>query len=87
MLWKDMNYNGLKTGTTRTAGAWLVSNYETDWLNLIVIILNANSDASRWEDTDKLKDWAIDRLNSVEEYLEGLNKGNKSSSNSTTTTS
>lgn len=25
MLGKDLNYNGLKTGTTRTAGAWLVS--------------------------------------------------------------
>lgn len=72
-----MNYNGLKTGTTKTAGAWLVSNYETDWLNLIIIVFNSSSDSNRWEDTDKLKDWAIGRLNSVEEYLESINKGEK----------
>ena len=87
MIWRDVNYNGLKTGTTKAAGAWLVTNYETDWLNLIFIILSSNSDANRWEDTDKLKDWAIDRLNSVEEYLEGMNKQNKSLSNGTTATS
>jgi len=77
MLGKDLNYNGLKTGTTRTAGACLVSNYETDWLNLIIIVLNSNSDSTRWEDTEKLKNWAIDRLNSVEEYLENLNQSDK----------
>ena len=77
LLWKDINYNGLKTGTTKTAGACLVSNYETECLNLIIIVFNWNNDTSRWEDTDKLKDWAIDRLNSVEEYLESINKGGK----------
>mmetsp|Transcript_2189 Transcript_2189/g.2525 ORF Transcript_2189/g.2525 Transcript_2189/m.2525 type:complete len:226 (-) Transcript_2189:149-826(-) len=30
MLNKDSHYNGLKTGTTRSAGACLVANFETD---------------------------------------------------------
>ena len=40
MLNKSSYYNGLKTGTTKTAGCWLVSKYQifslTDW-NLSVI--------------------------------------------------
>ena len=51
-----------------------MANYETECLNLIVIVLNSNSDSNRWDDISKLKEWAIDRLNSVEEYLESLNK-------------
>lgn len=38
-----------------------------------MVVLNSSNDVNRWEDTKKLKNWAIDRLNSVEEYLESLN--------------
>lgn len=47
-----------------------------------MIVLNSSSDIHRWEDTEKLKNWAIDRLNSVEEYLESLNKQDREDINS-----
>jgi len=39
---------------------------------LIIITLNSSNDSTRWQDANKLKEWAIDRLNSVEEYLESV---------------
>ncbi len=68
-LWTNSNqllnidgYLGMKTGTTRPAGACLVSFGERDNQKLITIVLGATSSDARYTDTRNLFRWAWNEL-------------------------
>ena len=68
LLWKNTNkllsiedYSGVKTGTTRAAGACLVSTGQRNGDSLIVVVLGASSSPARYADTRNLFRWAWKR--------------------------
>ena len=65
MSWKNTNqllgaegYDGVKTGTTRAAGACLVASGRRDKDHLIVVVLGSTAGDGRYEDARKLFGWA-----------------------------
>jgi serine-type D-Ala-D-Ala carboxypeptidase (penicillin-binding protein 5/6) len=54
----DLGYTGIKTGMTPTAGHCLVALGEKDGRGLLVVVLGASSDESRYADTRNLFRWA-----------------------------
>jgi len=67
--WRNTNqllriegYGGVKTGTTRAAGACLVSYGERDDRSLFTVVLGASSSDSRYTDTRNLFRWAWNEL-------------------------
>ncbi len=65
LLWKNTNrllaiegYGGVKTGTTRAAGACLASMSERDGKRLLLVVLGAQSSAARYVDSRNLYRWA-----------------------------
>lgn len=68
LSWKNTNkllgdegYDGVKTGTTRTAGACLVASGHREQDHLIVVILGSAAGDGRYEDARKLFRWAWER--------------------------
>lgn len=64
-LWTNTNrllsiegYLGMKTGTTRNAGACLVTLAERDGKSLVAVVLGATSSDARYTDTRNLLRWA-----------------------------
>ena len=57
-LLKKEGYDGVKTGTTKSAGCCLVSSCRRDDDHLICVVLGATSDKARWADTESLMKWA-----------------------------
>ena len=71
--WRNTNqllgidgYLGIKTGTTRAAGACLVSCGRRNGRELIVVVLGASSSAARYSDTRNLYRWAWRQQQSAE---------------------
>ncbi len=69
VVWTNTNrlleidgFSGVKTGTTRPAGACLVSTGERDGRALIVVVLGAPSSDSRYIDSRNLYRWAWRQL-------------------------
>ena len=69
LLWKNTNelleidgYHGVKTGTTRAAGACLVSYADRDDRQLIVVVLGSTSADARYVDARNLYRWAWQQL-------------------------
>ncbi len=69
VLWKNTNqlleidgFSGIKTGTTRAAGACLVSFGSRNGRNLIVVTLGSTSPDGRYVDTRNLFRWAWRQL-------------------------
>lgn len=61
-LLKTKGYSGVKTGTTRAAGACLVSLGERDGRELILVVLGSASSAGRYVDSRNLYRWAWQQL-------------------------
>ncbi|MCA8998737.1 MAG: serine hydrolase [Planctomycetaceae bacterium] len=68
-LWTNTNrllniagYHGMKTGTTKAAGACLVSLGERDGRQLVVIVLGSSSSDARYTDTRNLFRWGWQTL-------------------------
>ena len=66
--WKNMNrllgtegYIGIKTGTTTSAGACLVSSSRREGVELILVVLNSNNRLGRYVDSRNLYRWAFHR--------------------------
>jgi serine-type D-Ala-D-Ala carboxypeptidase (penicillin-binding protein 5/6) len=57
-LLEDASCNGVKTGTTRAAGACLVASEHRGADHLIVVVLGSTNGDGRYEDARKLFDWA-----------------------------
>lgn len=55
LLWKG--FNGVKTGTTVTAGRCLSASYKEERIYLIIVVLGCKNEYHRWEDVVKLKDF------------------------------
>ena len=55
-------YRGVKTGTTRAAGACLVSQGSRDGRSLLVVVLGSSSSDARYADTRNLFRWAWQQL-------------------------
>ena len=71
VLWKNTNqlleiqgYQGVKTGTTRAAGACLVSCGERNGRELVVVVLGATSGDARYVDSRNLYRWAWRQIES-----------------------
>ncbi|MCP4193942.1 MAG: hypothetical protein GY768_25310 [Planctomycetaceae bacterium] len=65
LLWKNTNrlleidgYAGVKTGTTRAAGACLVSTAQRNGRQLVLVVLGSSSSDARYADTRNLYRWA-----------------------------
>lgn len=65
LTWKNTNqllskdgYDGVKTGTTRAAGACLIASGHKGADHLIVVILGSTAGEGRYEDARKLFSWA-----------------------------
>lgn len=68
LRWKNTNkllgdegYDGVKTGTTRAAGACLIASGHREQDHLIVVILGSAAGEGRYEDARKLFRWAWER--------------------------
>jgi len=53
---------GIKTGTTEAAGNCLVASATRDGINLICVVFNASSDASRYSDAKKLMEYGFSQF-------------------------
>lgn len=54
LLWRNDWVDGIKTGHTDTAGYCLVASGQKDGMRLISVVMGANSDSARIEETNKL---------------------------------
>ncbi len=54
LLWRNPSVDGLKTGSTDSAGYCLVASATKDNLRIISVVLGADSDANRAEQSNKL---------------------------------
>lgn len=66
LLWRG-GYNGLKTGITQTAGPCLAASYKNDITeeHYIIVVLNSRSMDHRWNEVNKLKQWASARIKKI----------------------
>lgn len=62
----NKGFNGIKTGTTNTAGLCLAASCNTQTAKLIIIVLACKGQYHRWQDVVELKDWALNKLDSQE---------------------
>ncbi|MEW4528060.1 serine hydrolase [Maioricimonas sp. JC845] len=62
LLGLDLGYDGIKTGTTRSAGRCLLSTGVREGKRLIVVVLGADSGSARYTDTRNLYRWAWRQL-------------------------
>lgn len=54
LLHQDSRYQGVKTGTTTSAGEVLISRYRTEERDIVVVVMQSRD---RYTDTDNLMDW------------------------------
>ena len=74
-VWKNTNqllglnvgYDGIKTGTTRSAGRCLMASGVRNGKRLHVITLGSDSTESRWSDSQSLFEWAWKELDKKED--------------------
>lgn len=62
LLTLGLGYDGMKTGSTRSAGRCLIASGHRDERHLIVVMLGADSVKARWTDTRNLFRWAWQNL-------------------------
>jgi D-alanyl-D-alanine carboxypeptidase (penicillin-binding protein 5/6) len=68
-VWENTNqllgsngFDGVKTGTTMTAGSCLVASGHRDSRHLITVVLGSKENEDRYADTRALFDWAVKNL-------------------------
>ena len=68
LKWENTNkllgqgFSGVKTGTTKSAGPCLCTNYKIGGESIVTTILNSRTSESRWIEATKLTHWAIQNL-------------------------
>ena len=73
LLWQDDAIDGIKTGSTKTAGFCLVSSGMKDQTRLIAVTLNSNSKKSRLTDNRRLLDYGFRYFRTKKIVTEGQN--------------
>jgi D-alanyl-D-alanine carboxypeptidase (penicillin-binding protein 5/6) len=71
LLWLDPNVDGVKTGYTEGAGYCLIASAKRGERRLISVVLGANSDAARMQESQKLLNYGFQFFDSVRLYEKG----------------
>jgi D-alanyl-D-alanine carboxypeptidase (penicillin-binding protein 5/6) len=71
LLWLDPNVDGLKTGYTENAGFCLVASAKRGTRRLLSVVLGANSDSGRAQESQKLLNYGFQFYDSVKLYDKG----------------
>ncbi|AWB34587.1 D-alanyl-D-alanine carboxypeptidase family protein [Orrella marina] len=66
LLWADPSVDGMKTGHTDAAGYCLISTAQRGDRRVISVLVGANSEASRAEESLKLLNWSFQNFDTVE---------------------
>ncbi len=59
LLWRDNSVDGVKTGHTDEAGFCLVSSAQRNGMRLLAVVLNAPTDSSRADDSQRLLNYGF----------------------------
>jgi D-alanyl-D-alanine carboxypeptidase (penicillin-binding protein 5/6) len=65
LLWTDATVDGLKTGHTKSAGYCLVTTALRDGRRIVSVIVGANSDSARTENSLKLLNWSFQNFDTI----------------------
>jgi len=68
LLWLDPNVDGMKTGHTEEAGFCLVASAKRGTRRLLSVVLGANSDSGRAEESQKLLNYGFQFYDAVKLY-------------------
>ena len=68
LLWLDPNVDGLKTGYTENAGFCLIASAKRGTRRLLSVVLGANSDSGRAQESQKLLNYGFQFYDSVKLY-------------------
>jgi D-alanyl-D-alanine carboxypeptidase (penicillin-binding protein 5/6) len=71
LLWLDPNVDGVKTGYTEGAGYCLIASAKRGERRLVSVLLGANSDAARVQESQKLLNYGFQFFDSVRLYEKG----------------
>jgi len=59
LLWRDESVDGVKTGHTESAGFCLVTSAERDGMRLLTVVMGANSEDGRAQESQKLLNYGF----------------------------
>jgi D-alanyl-D-alanine carboxypeptidase (penicillin-binding protein 5/6) len=65
LLWIDETVDGLKTGHTSSAGYCLITTALRDGRRVVTVLVGANSDAARTENSLKLLNWSFQNFETI----------------------
>ncbi|HZH56675.1 D-alanyl-D-alanine carboxypeptidase family protein [Yanghanlia caeni] len=68
LLWADSTVDGLKTGHTKSAGYCLIATAQRDGRRVLTVLVGANSDSARAENSLKLLNWSFQNFDTVKLY-------------------
>nr|WP_240724897.1 D-alanyl-D-alanine carboxypeptidase family protein [Halomonas niordiana] len=71
LLWRDSSVDGLKTGHTEAAGYCLVASAKRDDMRLISVVMGADSDEARAQESQKLLSYGFRFFETMELYPQG----------------
>lgn len=71
LLWLDPNVDGVKTGYTDEAGYCLIASSRRGTRRLLSVVLGANSDSARAQESQKLLNYGFQFYDSVKLYEKG----------------
>jgi D-alanyl-D-alanine carboxypeptidase (penicillin-binding protein 5/6) len=71
LLWLDPNVDGMKTGYTENAGFCLVASAKRGTRRLLSVVLGANSDSGRAQESQKLLNYGFQFYDAVKLYDSG----------------
>ena len=71
LLWLDPNVDGMKTGYTENAGYCLIASSKRGTRRLLSVVLGANSDSGRAQESQKLLNYGFQFYDSVKLYDKG----------------
>jgi len=71
LLWLDPNVDGVKTGYTENAGYCLIASSRRGTRRLLSVVLGANSDSARAQESQKLLNYGFQFYDSVKLYDKG----------------
>jgi D-alanyl-D-alanine carboxypeptidase (penicillin-binding protein 5/6) len=68
LLWLDPSVDGVKTGSTEAAGFCLIASARRGDRRLLSVVLGANSEASRAQESLKLLNWGYQAFDAIKLY-------------------